>query len=247
MSNVYELRPDEEDAGLEPLGRRRGARGIGTPMRAVFDVLYEAGEPLDLDTLAERTFDRVDAPAHYHARRAYVRHLESHRRWAARRRGETPSKPPESLEGVSLRHAWRQHLVRLVERATSRGVLVRDDEGPTFKPNPAKPPRVQRPDGKVRAYTREQALGLGELEQALGDVSAMRPELNRLLAGLTDSELRQVVELAATRFAPSPSERTDPRVLRSRLRWLLSRPTTDAGRAWLLAELVRRAYGEPPA
>jgi hypothetical protein len=56
-----------------------------------------------------------------------------------------------------------------------------------------------------------------------------------------------VVALAAVKFAPEPGEHTDTRTLRARLKWLLGRPTTDAGRAWLLRELVRRAYGDPPS
>ena len=247
MSNVHQLRPgDDEHAGLEPLGRRRGARGIGTPLRAVFDVLYEVDEPLDLDTLAERTFDRVDAPAHYHARRAYVRHREAQRRAPSSTWTGTSSRPQQNLDEIPLEYAWRGFLSHTVFGATRREVLLRDEEG-RFAPNPLKPPRVQRPDGRVVPYTREQALGLGALEQAIGDVMAMRTELDRLLRDLTAGELRQTVELAAARFAPESHERTDPRVLRSRLRWLLGRPTTDAGRAWLLGELVRRAYGEPPA
>jgi hypothetical protein len=240
MSNVYEFRPGGKNAGLEPLGRYRPGQGIGSSMRAVFDVLYEAGEPLDIDTLAKCTFERVDAPSHYHARRWYVRRLESQRRYRERSYGHS-----RTSHERSLKDAWRQHTAQLIRHAVARGVLLRRD-GPTFEPNPAMPPRVQEPDGHVRPYTREQALGLGAFEQAIGDVSAMRAELNRLLTGLTEGELRQAVELAAVAFAPNPSERTDPRVLRSRLRWLLNRPTTDAGRAWLLGELVRRAYGQPP-
>jgi hypothetical protein len=238
VSHAHELQPGEdESAGLEPLGRRRGSRGIGAPMRAVLDVLYEAGEPLDVDTLAERTFGRVDATAHYHARRVYVRKLRSDRR----RRGSL-----DAIPAVSLERAWRYLIAKAVDLATGREVLIRT-EGRRYAPNPVKPPRVQRPDGRVVQYTREQALGLSALEQAIGDVQAMRPELDRLLAGLDAGELRQTVELAATAFAPRSGERTNPQILRARLRWLLGRPTTDAGRAWLLNELVRRAYGSPPA
>lgn len=34
----------------------------------------------------------------------------------------------------------------------------------------------------------------------------------------------------------------NPRAVRSQLRWLLERPTTDESRAWLLHELTRRIY-----
>jgi hypothetical protein len=237
MMTVVEFQSSEEGAGLEPLGRRRASRGIGTPLRAVFDVLYEAGEPLDAETLAERTFDRVEATTHYHARRAYIRE-----RW----RGAPPaSHHRTNLDDIPLDYAWRQHLKKSIRDGVRRRVLVRL-EGERFAPNPAKPPRVQQPDGRVVPYTREQALGLSEHERAIGDVIAIRPELNRLLSGLDQGELRQVVELAATAFSPRSGERTDPRTLRARLTWLLNRPTTDAGRAWLLGELVRRAYGDPP-
>lgn len=246
MTAAYELQPGVKGAGLEPLGRRRGARGIGTPMRAVFDVLYEANEPLDINTLADRTFDRVDAPAHYHARRSYVRHRESQRRAPSSAWTGTSSRPHQNLEEVPVKYAWRGYLSKAVAAAVRRGVLVRTEEG-RFDPNPLKPPRVQQPDGRVVPYTREQALGLSALEQAIGDVQAMRLELGRLLAGLDSDELRQAVQLAATAFAPRAGERSDPRTLRARLRWLLDRPSTDAGRAWLLGELVRRAYGGPPA
>lgn len=247
--NEQELRPDDEDVGLEPLGRYRGGLGIGGTMRAVLDVLYEADEPLDVDAIAERTFDRVDATARYHARRAYVRQLESRRRTDRRARGG--SVPESGAVGrarepdMPLAKAWRGHLVKLLAMATYRDVLLRDDEG-RYSPNPLKPPRVLEPDGKARPYTRERALSLGAEEQAIGDVSAMRTEIERLLRGLDHDERALLLTLAAETFAPGHGQRGARRRLRARFRWLLGRPTTDAGRSWLLAELVRRAYGEPP-
>jgi hypothetical protein len=249
--NGADFRPGDEDTGLEPLGRKQAARGIGPSMRAVFDVLYEAGEPLDVDTIAERTFDRVDAPSHYHARRAYVRQREAHRRWDHRRRDihTSAALSPEEISAISLADAWRFWLRKLLDNSgAGTGVLIRSGERGQrrYEPNPAKPPRVQRADGRLVRYTREEALGLSAEEKAIGDVFAMREAIGRHLGGLSETELRQMVELAATKFAPDEG-RTNVRTLRARVRWLLDRPSTDAGRAWLLRELVRRAYGDPPA
>ena len=58
-----ESRPQPgEDAGLGSLGRYRGG-GMSTTMQNVFDVLYEAGEPLNPETIAQRTYERASGAA----------------------------------------------------------------------------------------------------------------------------------------------------------------------------------------
>jgi hypothetical protein len=232
MTEAYELEADT--VALEPLAKPRGSRGISAAMRAVFDVLYEADMPLDIDTIAERTFELVHPAVRYHARRAYVR----------RRRLR------HGANGVTLEVAWRGHLGYIVGKAAVRGVLIRTGEQRRrhYAPNPARPPSVQQPDGSLIAYTRDAWTWMSESHRTIGDIQTMRMEAERLLGGLSKQELETVIELAILAFTGNTrhSRRpVDPRPLRVRLDWLLKRPTTDASRAWLLHELVHRTYGPP--
>jgi hypothetical protein len=109
-----------QDAGLEPLGRYRGGRGIDAAMKAVFDVLYEADEPFDRDTVAERTFARVHPASHYHARRAVLP-------------GRLRLGKPRSVAGTpapsdpSLVESWLTYIRRVMKDGARRGTLLRED------------------------------------------------------------------------------------------------------------------------
>jgi len=238
--NVVWLQPEED--GLEPLGRHRSGRGIDATTKAIFDVLYEADEPLHVDVLVERTFDRVHPAVHYHARRRYVRKLESDR-LAKNRATESDS----VARNFTTEKAWWYFVKEAARQsAYSRyGVLLRD--GDVYRPNPEKPPRVQQADGSLVKYTRDAWLALTARDRAVGEVQTMRMETNRVFGSLTREELEHTLQLAAHDFAtPRPRNSNAASNLRRRVGWLLDRPTTDAGRAWLLQELVRRIYGLPP-
>lgn len=247
MSNVIRFQPGE-DSGLEPLGKYRAGRGISSTTKDVFDVLFEADEPLDVDTIATRTFARASGAAQGHARRVILRERESARR--RRRRSDPSYRERRGHAELSLEEAWRPWIARLVQGARRWGSLLRD-ENDLYRPNPDKPPRIARADGSTYRYTREAWAATTAQDRAVGDVATMRMEAERLLRGLDKRELEHAISLAVNAFAretrsEQPLAKNAARALRVRIGWLLARPTTDASRAWLLHELVRRAYGSPP-
>ena len=219
---------------LEPLTNRAGSgrKGIGHPMRAVFDVLYEADGALGIDEIAEQSFGHVHPAVRYHAHRWYLRKLQ---------RDRTARLNPSRRAEPSLRYAWTRHIVEIVQNATRRGILIR--EAGRYAPNPLKPPLVDRPDGTRVRYTRGIWAELSTADRAAGEIQAMNMEVSRVLGDLDPNALRQAVVVVARAYI---QQRVDERSLRGRLNWLIERPSSDAGRAWLLTELVRRAYGKLP-
>jgi hypothetical protein len=239
------LQLGEEAAELEPLGKYRASRGISTTMRDVFDVLYEAGEPLDVDTIAERTFGRASGAAQGWARRVILRRRAAQRKYGAARTGRIDSGGHrESMRSVTLADAWRPWIAQLLRLSRQRGMLIRDEEDRYF-PNPARSPRVARPDGTLFAYTREAWESATAEERTTGEIHTMKMESERMLGGRSHDELLQVLEIFVDNVAGFGKEKrrpVDPRRVRTQLRWLLERPTTDESRAWLAHELVRRIF-----
>lgn len=242
MTEIHELDGDGGDVvPLEPLTNRAGSgrHGISSIMRAAFNVLYEANEPLTVDEIARRSYDVVNPAARYHAKRAYIRMLEADRRRTASRRVGLVTSNTSPTGGVSLEHAWRQNMRKLLSNGVRIGTLLRD--GDRYAPNPCKPPSLELVDGTRVRYTRDAWRNVASADRAVGDIKAMEMELERVLGGLDIDELRQAVGLVNQTYGAGNV--VDPRTLRAKLRWLIDRPSTDAGRAWLLTELIRRAYG----
>jgi hypothetical protein len=233
----------QEGAGLEPLGRYR-AGGMSTSMRAIFDVLYEEDRPLTSDEIAERTFERATGAAKGHARRVIMRQRQRDRR------RYSPVGRMASDRGITeppLELSWRLWTVHLLTNAVRRGSVLRSAE--EYEPNPEKPPRAKRPDGTYFSYTREASLRENAAGRAVDQVQSMRMEADRLLGPLTQDELLIALEQLVLGFSGfkrgkrgDRARPVDPRTIRTRLRFLLERPTTDEARAWLLHELVRRIY-----
>lgn len=238
--------PCGENTKLEPLGVYRASRGISSAMKAVFDVLYDANEPLDLDTIVDRTFNRVVPAVHYHARRALIRERERGRRYSEAPRRAVASgtaniardrRKATSGGGteVSLKDAWRWYLARTMRFAARRPGSLRREDG-RYSPNPLKPPMVMQPDGRRVKYTREVWAHTSERDRAIGDIQVMRMEIDRVLESADLGRLDDHLMTALRKFAGRNRS----------LRWIVERPTTDAAKAWLLGEFIRRRYGSPP-
>jgi len=225
---------------LEPLSRARGA-GIHQASRALFDALYEANEPLRVEELAERSYSKVHPAVHYHARRAYVRELQRQRQAKKNERHGASADQSTLAPDVPLPHAWLQYVAHLTRGAVRHSTLVRDVD--RYRLNPDKSPFLRLADGSRVRYTRDVWRELTAHERAVGEIQAMGMEANRVLTDLDRDTLRQAVALVARNLVENP---VDERGLRGKLLWLMERPETDEGRAWLLSELVRRAYGQQP-
>jgi hypothetical protein len=236
---IYELEPGD-NARLEPLGKYVAGRGMDSASRSIFDVLYEAGEPLDRQTIGDRTFDRASSAAQYHARRAMARQRQP--------RIPRTHESRSLVRNVPLRDDWRSWVNRLILEMARRGTLLRDEEG-RYRPNPDKPPRAARVDGGVYPYTREAWLETTAEERTVGEVHTMKMQVERFLGGRSRDELLLVLEVFVDDLAGFGKDKRrplDPRTVRAQLRWLLERPTTDESRAWLLNELARRIFDLSP-
>jgi hypothetical protein len=230
------LEPGDEDTGLEPFEHYPPHQGINSAMKAILDVLYEAGEPLDFDTIAERTYEEVSGAARYHAQRRHLRDIARNRAYDTRT-GRFPARGKASTtRGGSLRASWRWYIVKLVTDGARYGTLVRSGEHGQrrFTPNHLKAPRVMLEDGSLIPYTREAWAALGKRDQVIGEVETMRMMLDQALAGVSSEEIDAAFAAGLKRLASGKSKT---------LRWLIGRPESAEAKAWLLRELVRRAYG----
>jgi hypothetical protein len=210
----------------------------------IYDVLYEADEPLDADTLVARTWERATSGAQGYALRKERDARESRRRYDIKhgRRGE--SAEDDRALAQSPREIWARRIRRLLGWHKRTNTLLVDDQG-RFHPNPAKPPRAERVDGTTYRYTREAWLETTQRERTVGEVHTMTMQAERFLSRYSRDGLLQVLEELIDvlgGFGKDKPRPINPRTVRSQNRWLLERPTTDESRAWLLHELTRRIY-----
>jgi len=221
--------PLEEDT-LEPLDRSKGHGGISTALRTVFEVLYEAGEPLDFETIAATTWDRVPSSVQFHARRAWARQLES-----ARRRDSQFHRPRAKLRNdPSIEASWRPWLTTLIRQASYRGALLRD--GSTYRPNPDRAPFVVDADGRRRRFTRELWQVLTAEERSAGELAILPMHLRGVVPD-DPAALDDLLVLAVRFWEGRPTRR-----IKRPIRQLFELASTGSARAWLLCELARRRY-----
>lgn len=241
-SEEYGLEPGEEVAGLEPLGPYKAGRGMSGTMRLVFDVLYEADEPLSPEAIAARTYERASGASRFHARRAIIRQQARSR---VRMNQNIYRDRASAAIDISPSEAWPRWIKRLLRDARLRNVLVRDEHG-RYAPNPEKAPEAARVDGSRYRYTRQAWLETTQQERTIGEVHTMTMEVQRLLGSRSRDELLSILDVLVDELAGFGKDKPrplSPRAVKSQLRWLLERPTTDESRAWLLHELTRRIYG----
>lgn len=238
MNHEEEIFEPGSNTGLEPLGRYRSV-GMSATMQSIFDVLFEAGEPLSPETIAQRTYERASGASQFHARRAVVREY-------ARKRVVPHLAIADGVSNrqMSIAKAWPMWIKKLLRDGRTRRVLLKDENG-RYAPNPAKPPRALHVDGTVYPYTRQAWLETTQRERAVGEVHTMTMQAERFLSRYSRDELLQVLEElidVLSGFGKDKPRPINPRTVRSQNRWLLERPTTDESRAWLLHEITRRIY-----
>jgi hypothetical protein len=146
--------------------------------------------------------------------------------------------------GLDPRQVWDRRIKKLLGKRVLSGTLLIDEDR-HYSPNPEKPPRAERVDGSVYPYTRQAWLETTQRERTVGEVHTMTMQVERFLGGRSRDELIVVLEEligVLGGFGKDKPRPLNPRTVRSQLRWLLERPTTDESRAWLLHELTRRIY-----
>jgi hypothetical protein len=241
-----------------------GNRGIDKTKQLIFDVLYEAGEPLTVEEIARRTFDLAPAAVKYHARRARLAHRDQARAGVRRARGLEPVLDPDDDHTMTVERAWPLHVRRQCQNGLASKTLLRD-EADRYKPNPAKPPGLlvdagvafhcgaQYPPKKV-PYTPENARKIAAIYNTSRQTHiAVKMNVPMFLDGLSTTELRAALVIVAREFAFSGAVApgrdlgelgVDAKELRRRIRPLYDRITDGNARAALLAEIARRAYAE---
>jgi hypothetical protein len=234
------------EPGQEPSRRRKVGSGMGSTAQSVFDVLYEAGEPLDADTIITRTWERATSGARGYAMRAILAKRDRNRHWRQRSEGQSVALSDSDRESheISAVEAWPLQIRKILGQRRWNKTLLVDEQGRYF-PNPDKPPIAERVDGSSYRYSREAWLETTREARATGEVHTMTMEVERYLGGRSRDELLLVLEVLVDDLASFGKDKprpVNPRTIRAQLRWLLERPTTDESRAWLLHELTRRIY-----
>jgi hypothetical protein len=212
--------------------------------QSIYDVLYEAGEPLDADTIAARTWERATSAAQGYALRKARDQRESARRYEIKRGRSSERSGPTAPLGRTPREIWWARIRRLLGVRVRNGTLLIDAQN-RYYPNPEKPPKAERVDGSTYPYTRNAWLETTQEARTAGEIHTMTMEVERFLGRRSREELLLVLEVFVddlTGFGKDKRRPLDPRTIRTQLRWLLERPTTDESRAWLLHELTRRIY-----
>jgi hypothetical protein len=233
------------ESGQPSSGRRQVGSGMGPTAQSIFDVLYEAGEPLDTDTIIARTWERASSGARGYAMRAVLaRRVSDNRYFAKQGRQKRESSNADPGLTLTATGAWAQMIRRHLSKRRWNGTLLVDEQG-RYYPNPDKPPVAERVDGSSYRYTRKAWLETTQQARTTGEVHTMTMEVERFLGGRSRDELLLVLEIFVDDLAGFGKDKRrplDPRTVRAQLRWLLERPTTDESRAWLLHELTRRIY-----
>jgi hypothetical protein len=224
--------------------RRKVGGGMGSTAQSVFDVLYEAGEPLDADTIITRTWERATSGARGYAMRARLAKRAADREWRQRQRQGVVLSDPVRENDITAAEAWPQSIRKILGQRRWNKTLLVDEHGRYF-PNPDKPPLAERVDGSTYRYSRQAWLETTQVARTTGEIHTMTMEVERYLGGRSREELLLVLELLvsdAAGFGKDKRRPLNPRTIRKQLHWLLERPTTDESRAWLLHELTRRIF-----
>jgi hypothetical protein len=221
---------------------------MGSTAQSVFDVLYEAGEPLDADTIITRTWERATSGARGYAMRSLLAKRAANREYWRKKKGlALLNDAHESESELTAAEAWPLQIRKILGQRRWNKTLLVDEQG-RYSPNPDKPPVAERVDGSTYRYSREAWLETTAEARATGEIHTMTMEVERYLGGRSQDELLLVLELLVDDLAGFGKDKPrplNPRTIRSQLRWLLERPTTDESRAWLLHELTRRIYETP--
>lgn len=229
---------------------RGGRRGIGSVTKMIFDVLYEAGEPLDRRTIAARSLEKAGPANTGHAYRAAARHRVSVRR----SRGG-------SLKGLQKANAardWPAYVGIQLGDLLTQGRVLREND--LYRPNPDKPPRlmvdaerwrllgVEEGPDKLVPYTRDAWAVLTRHDEEVTRQQIMRMEMRQALGGLSRVEREAAVGIVSRGLSgidgltDLSALGIDASDLHRRLKPLIARASTDDAKAFLLHALVDRAY-----
>lgn len=209
--------------------RRNGsADGTSQLVLRVYDVLYDAGEPLTRDQIVERLVPRLDPYMVGYLEAWYLRHKALARTYVQRGRGgdvslRTTTRKLTSPDLPVIVHRWMgQVFDQRLQRKGSKtgGSLVRDTAG-RYAPGPVAPWTVTL-DGKRLPYTPDVRQLLQAEDQLAGRAHLAKLEWSRLMADPAYADLAArahlVVFLLRHLLTTLP---LDERQLRARCAYLL--------------------------
>lgn len=156
--------PDDEAVEASSSDRRVWKRadpskGSSLLTLKVFGILYDAGEPLTREQIAERLIPQLSATTTGYLKAWYVRRLEQQVQWQAKSRGDvslversTRLTPEWTITDAIKRWVLEVFAQRLQKKKGSLGrTLVRDADG-RYSPGPSAP-RIMTLDGQLLSYT----------------------------------------------------------------------------------------------
>jgi hypothetical protein len=190
ITPVMEEEEAPPDAAPSSRGRRIWQRanpwqGSSRLALLAMTVLYDAGEPLTRDEIADRLIPRLDAYQRGYLEAWYQRLTNNHRIDVAKHEGRSliVNSTPLTISPIPLERIVRRWLVTIFcPRATKGTTLERLPDG-RYQPGKTAP-RVVTLDGKKLAYTPEERYKLEQAEADAGRLHLVDVEFARVIKAL---------------------------------------------------------------
>lgn len=190
MTRPHENNGHDDDADPPASSSRRvwkrhgGSQGSSQLALAAMGVLYDAGEPLTRDQLAERLLPRLDAWARDYLEAWHLRRLEQKEKWR-RKAGAVRDSKPAVMESRTVQSAVRDWLTEIfARRSYTTQTLIRLPDG-RYTPGP-KAPLMKTIDGDLVRYTPETRRELADADQQKARMHLVRLEFTRAAAALSN-------------------------------------------------------------
>jgi hypothetical protein len=223
--------------------RRNGSQGSLRTSLTVYEVLYDAGEPLTLDEIAGRLLPRLDAYAVGYLEAWHLRNQrqqqESDKRTHPRKNvsGELPqNSSPETSPSLAVR-AW---LLRVFCRRIQGSTLQKDAQG-RYAPGPTAP-RALTIAGDLVPYTPDARRELAQVEHDQGRTHLALLEWTHVLKRLqveTPEARAQLLMVLIRRFYLGKKRVLDERLASPALDAVLRLADTPAVQRAVLEEAFR--------
>ena len=228
--------------------KRTGSEGSSQIVLAVYGILYDAGQPLTRDDIADRLIARLDPYQRAYLETWYLRVCERQEIQKQRKRPlgirvNESTRMSTPLDVPDIRRAVRHWLSKtLSDRLRTTQSLIRDADG-RYRPG-AKPPRILTIDGRLLAFTPAMRQELEQTDHDAGRGYLALLEWSKLIAdpAFQTAEARvQLLWLVGRRLVIGEKKTgapLDERHVGPRLKYLLGLPDTPGVKRVLLERIL---------
>ena len=249
MANVALTDTDDESVSSDRRiwKRRDGSQGTSQIVLTVFRILYDAGQPLTRDEIADRFLQQIDPYQRGYLEAWYLRLRGQQHNWNLKYR------PTErrAKNNARLSHKDIPDVARVVRRWLSKMLgdrvnhtrsLIRDADG-RYRLGPVAP-SVQTNEGEKVSYTPAMRVELEETDHEASRGYLALLEWSKLCAKpeFQTAEARvQLLMLVARRLIIGENKSTmplDERIVAPRLKYLLQLPDTPGTKRVLLQRIL---------